>query len=132
MSFDTWNQGCPYLVIEQLCLFLHQGRHSLFHLFLNDLGECSLDGLCNGLLNLNLQILLSLDLLLQAVHLHMELRKLLIQLLVILNDLVLLLLLCGWHRHSCSSSDSGSLLLLSQLLLLLLLVLADFSVFLRR
>ena len=53
---------------------------------------------------MDLQVFLRLDLLLQAIHLHMQFGELLVQLLVILNDRVRLLLLGRRYRDGTGTS----------------------------
>ena len=89
-----------HLKIKQLCLFLHEWLHSLLDLLFDNLGQSSLDRLRNSLLDLNLQVLLRLHLLLQAVHLRVQLGKLLVKLHVVLHDLLLLLFFGGRHGYS--------------------------------
>lgn len=99
MSFDARDQILTNLQVKQLSLLLHEWLHSLFDLLFDDLWQGCLDCLCNSLLNLDLEVFLGLDLLLQAVHLHVQLCKFLVQLLVVFNDLVLLLLFRWRHSH---------------------------------
>jgi hypothetical protein len=61
---DPWDQYLPDLLVEKLRLFLHQGLYCVLDLLLDDLWKGGLNGLRNGLLNLDLQVLLRLDLLL--------------------------------------------------------------------
>ena len=108
MLLDPWDQYLPDLLVEKFALFLHQGLDCVLDLLLDDLRKGGLDGLRYGLLNLDLQVLLRLDLLLQTVHLHVQLGEFLVQFLVVLNDLILLLLFGLGHLDG----DGGLLLLL--------------------
>lgn len=103
LRLNARNQGRSDLLVKQLGLLLHQRSNSVLNLLLDDFGKSCLDSLRDGLLNLNLQILLRLHLLLQAVHFHVQLRELLVQFLVVLNNLILLLL---FRRRDIDSSSS--------------------------
>ena len=81
MCLDPWDQGRSQLLVQQLCLLLHQRGYGFLHLFLDDLWKGRFDGLGDCLLHLDLQVFLCLDLLLQAVHLHVQLSEFLVQLL---------------------------------------------------
>ena len=78
------------LIVNDFHILLHERLNSLLHLFLDNLWQGSLHSLGDGLLDLNLQVFLSFDLLLKGVHLHVKLSELAVQLLIVLNDLCLL------------------------------------------
>ena len=121
LRLNARNQGRPDLLVKQLGLLLHQRCNSILHLLLDDFGKGCLDSLRDGLLNLNLQVLLRLHLLLQAVHFHVQLRELLVQFLVVLNNLILLLLFCRRDINSSSSLPCALALILRGLFLPVLL-----------
>ena len=127
LRLNARNQGRSDLLVKQLSLLLHQRCNSIFNLLLDDFGESCLDSLRDGLLNLNLQILLSLHLLLQTVHFHVQLRKLLVQFLVVLNNLILLLLFCRRDSNSSSDLPCTLILVLRDLFLPILLSLFIYS-----
>ena len=84
-------------MVEHLCLLLHQWGNSIFNLLLNDLRQRLLHGLRDSLLYLDLQVFLSLNLLLERVHFHVELSKLLVKFNIILNYHFLLSFLRLWY-----------------------------------
>ena len=94
MGLYLGDQVLSDLHVKELCLLLHERLHCFFDLLLDYLRQGCLHCLGDGLLDLNLQVFLRLHLLLQTVHLHVQLRELLVQLLIVLDDLILLLLLC--------------------------------------
>ena len=65
-----------------------------------------------------MEVFLRFDLLLKAIHLHMQLGELFIQLLVVLNDCICLLLFCQRNRDWARSNRASACLVFSTLALL--------------
>jgi len=94
------HQALAKLRLHELLLLHEQWRNGILYLLLDHLRQGLLDSFGDCLLDQDLQILLRLDLLLQRVHLHVQISKLLGQLLEILNDEFLLGLSCLGNAHS--------------------------------
>lgn len=96
---NSGQQALAQLLLKQLLLLEQQRSNGIFDLLLDHLGQDLLDRFGDGLLNGDLEVFLRLHLLLQRVHLHVQIRELPGQLLEVFDQQFLLAFARLRHRH---------------------------------
>jgi hypothetical protein len=99
LLLNPGQQALAQLLLKNFLLLQKQGCNGFFDLLLDHLRHNLFDRFCNRLLNCYLEVLLGLNQLLQRIHLHVQVCKLLRKLLKVVNQQFLLAFAGLRHSH---------------------------------